>query len=79
MFLIEHRFCSGPLDGKSSDPGDFIGVGAVKGIVGCHDAEGSALGCQIVGRITVRSKGAILSVAIQDERYYLTTSRYIYA
>lgn len=27
VFLIEHRFCGGPLDRKSSDPGDRIGVG----------------------------------------------------
>jgi hypothetical protein len=39
MFLVEHRFCSGPLDGKSSDPGDRIGV---KSVVGCHGAVGSA-------------------------------------
>jgi hypothetical protein len=47
MFFIEHRFCSGPLDRKSSDLGDRIGVGAVEGFVGWYSAERSARVCQV--------------------------------
>jgi hypothetical protein len=36
MFLIEHGFCSGALNGKSSDPGDRIGVGTFESVLGCH-------------------------------------------
>jgi hypothetical protein len=49
MFLVENRFCSGPLDGKSSDPGDRIGVGAVESIGGCHGAEESIRGRRMGG------------------------------
>jgi hypothetical protein len=41
MFLVKHRFCGGPFDGKSSDPGDRIGFRAVKDFEGCHGAEWS--------------------------------------
>lgn len=43
MSFIEHRFCSGPFDGESSDPGDRIGVGAVEGVEGYHNAEVNTL------------------------------------
>lgn len=49
MFLIEHRFCSGALDGKGSNPGDLIGFGAVHSILRCHSVEGTALDCQTGG------------------------------
>ena len=42
MFLIKHGFCSGPLNGKSSDPSDRIEVRTVEDRAGCHGAEGSA-------------------------------------
>jgi hypothetical protein len=47
MFLVEHRFCSGALDGKSSDPGDCIGVGAFESVLGCHGGGERARGGQI--------------------------------
>jgi hypothetical protein len=47
VFLVKHRFCGGPFDGKSSDPGDRIGFGAVKDFEGCYGAEGSMRGCRM--------------------------------
>ncbi|KAK2589868.1 hypothetical protein QQS21_012451 [Conoideocrella luteorostrata] len=49
MLLNEHRFCSGPLDGESSDPGDRIRFGAVESDMEYRDAEGGAQGCRIKG------------------------------
>ena len=69
MLLIEHRFRSGPLDGKSSDPGDRIGVGAVESVVGYNNAEGSSptstrkLGLSHPGRGKRRDDG-ILSITV---------------
>ena len=47
MLLVEHGFCSGPLNGKSGDPGDRIGVGVVESVVGCHGVERSVQRRQI--------------------------------
>jgi hypothetical protein len=47
IFLIEHRYRSGPLDGKSRDPGDRIEVRTVEATEGYHGEEERARGCQI--------------------------------